>query len=118
LDLLNSLRVLGKSLLKEEFFEKSKLERNLNKTLIQLRIIKNKCLSRKISGSDNVKELFLEALNLYIEGTGDIITFLKDNQKEHISEGLFKAEEADDILLSIEELIVQNKEKFNEISFS
>jgi hypothetical protein len=118
LDLLNSLRVLGKKLLKEDFSEKNSLEINLSKTLIQLRTIKNTGLSGKISGSDNVKKLFLEALNLYIEATGDIISFLKDNKKEHISEGLFKAEEADDILVSIEELILQNKEHFNEISFS
>lgn len=118
MDLLNSLRILGKKLLKDEVYEKVKIEKALNKSLIQLRIIKNKSASRNISGTENVKELFLESLNLYIEGTGDFVAFLKDNNKEHISEGLFKAEEADEILASIEELILRNKERFSDISIS
>lgn len=118
MDLLNSLRVLGKKLLKDEIYEKVKIEKALNKSLIQLRIIKNKSAARTISGTENVRELFMEALNLYIEGTGDFVSFLKDNNKEHISEGLFKAEEADDILANIEELILQNKERFTDISLS
>jgi hypothetical protein len=118
MDLLNSLRLLGKKLLKEELSEKVKIEKALNKSLIQLRIIKTRYAGRKLAGTENVRELFLESLNLYIEGTGDFVSFLKDSKKEHISEGLFKVEEADDILAGIEELILRNKERFTEISLS
>jgi len=118
MDLLNSLRGLGKKLLKDEIYEKVRIEKALNKNLIQLRIIKNKSAYGNMSGTENVRELFQEALNLYIEGTGDFVAFLKDNNKDHISEGLFKAEEADDILAGIEELILRNKERFSDISVS
>jgi len=118
LNLLNSLRTLGKGLLAGDFKKTGKIERDLNKTLLQLKIIKSRYSNRKLKGTDNVADLMEEGINLYIEAISDFMLFFKDKDREHISEGLFKAEEADDILLSIEDIILQNKEKFKELSLS
>ena len=117
MNLLNALRTLGKNLLSGYPCDEDKMLKGLNNTLIQLRIARSKYLKRKLPVPET-GELLEEAFNLYIEGVQNIVSSIKDNDKDILSLGLFKVEEADDILGSIEDVITQNKELLKDISLS
>lgn len=114
MNLLNSLRTLGKGLLKGYVKDEKEVLKGLNKTIIQLRIGKSKSAGKDIP----FKNLLQEAYTLYIEGVEDIVAYIKEKDKDRLSQGLFKAEEADDILANIEDLILKNKEKFEDFTLS
>jgi len=118
LNLLNSLRTIGKNLIKGHVVNEAELLKALNKTLIQIRYIKSRYIKKKSPERENIIELLNEALNLYIEGIEDIAGYIKNRDKNSLSHGLFKAEEADDILSNVEDIIMQNKELFKDLSMT
>ncbi|MEW6277934.1 MAG: hypothetical protein AB1758_04870 [Candidatus Eremiobacterota bacterium] len=61
-------------------------------------------------GAEVIREFMLEALQLFYQAVEGIEDFVATGQRDSLAEAVLKAEEANDILSSIEYVIDQNKQ--------
>ncbi len=115
MELLNSLRTIGKNLLENRAYNNEELEDRLDELLIQIEDMReNFTEEADLPEAKNIILLLREALNLYEEAIEGIISSLDNKEEETILLALIKAEEADDILCQVEELIRESKELFDD----
>lgn len=67
------------------------------------------------TGAEAVQDLMLESLTLFDESFEEITLFLQDEDEDRLGRAVSQAEEANDILVAIEDVIQNNKHVLSEM---
>ncbi|MDQ7823771.1 MAG: hypothetical protein RDV48_13315 [Candidatus Eremiobacteraeota bacterium] len=114
MDLLTFLRNLADYLAAGVKFEGSEIENSLHAVIENVLSIRAEYQNPSPPGTETIREFMLEALDLFESAIGEFFTFFEDGDVEHLRIGVMNAEEANDILSSIEYIIEQNKQWLSE----
>ncbi len=68
------------------------------------------------AGAEVIREFMLEALQLFYDAVEGIEAYVESGERDRLAESVLKAEEANDILSSIEYVIEQNKQWLSQFS--
>ncbi len=116
LSLVDFLRNLAKFLETGAPYFREEIENGLRAVLDNIYNVAAGYQGEPPAGTETIQELMLESLQLLESGINDFFAFLEDGNVEHLHTGLAKAEEADDVLMSIEYLIEESKQWMSEYS--
>jgi hypothetical protein len=114
MDLLGFLRNLADYLAAGVQFEGNEIENSLNAVIGNIESIRAEYRNPSPPGTETIREFMLEALDLFENAIGEFFNFFEDSDVEHLRVGVMNAEEANDILSSIEYIIEQNKQWLSE----
>lgn len=114
MDLLTFLRNLADYLAAGVQFEGNEIENSLNAVIENVATIRAEYQKPSPPGTETIREFMLEALDLFESSIGEFFSFFEDQDVEHLRMGVMNAEEANDILSSIEYIIEQNKQWLSE----
>jgi hypothetical protein len=114
MDLLTFLRNLADYLAAGVQFEGSEIENSLRAVIENVESIRAEYQNPSPPGTETIREFMLEALDLFENAIGEFFNFFEDGDVEHLRIGVMNAEEANDILSSIEYIIEQNKQWLSE----
>lgn len=114
MDLLTFLRNLADYLAAGVQFEGNEIENSLNAVIENIASIRTEYQKPSPPGTETIREFMLEALDLFESSIGEFFNFFGDGDVEHLRMGVMNAEEANDILSSIEYIIEQNKQWLSE----
>jgi hypothetical protein len=114
MDLLTFLRNLADYLAAGVQFEGNEIENSLRAVTENVESIRAEYQNPSPPGTETIREFMLEALDLFENAIGEFFNFFEDGDVEHLRIGVMNAEEANDILSSIEYIIEQNKQWLSE----
>ena len=114
MDLLTFLRNLADYLAAGVQFEGAEIENSLKAVIENISSIRVEYQKPSPPGTETIREFMLEALDLVENSIGEFFNFFEDGDVEHLRMGVMNAEEANDILSSIEYIIEQNKQWLSE----
>ncbi len=116
MDLKTYIKSLGEHLLCEPAYDKDALSEALNVISDDISSIRNSFAGNAPQGLEPVRNFMLESLNLYMQSVEDMKKYMSNDDSELLESAMVKADEAEDIIGAVEEVIQEHKDWLSQMT--
>jgi len=116
MDLKTYIKSLGEHLLCEPTYNRDALSDALNVISDDIGSIRQSFTGSAPQGLEPVRDFMLESLNLYMQSVEDMKKYMSSEDSELLESAIVKAEEAEDIIGAVEEVIQEHKDWLSRMS--
>ncbi|MHC9544171.1 MAG: hypothetical protein AB9903_32055 [Vulcanimicrobiota bacterium] len=116
MDLKTYIKSLGEHLLCEPAYSKDALSEALTVISDDIGTIRASFTGNAPAGLEPVRDFMLESLNLYMQSVEDIRKYMSNEDSELLERAIVKAEEAEDIIGAVEDVIQEHKDWLSQMT--
>lgn len=116
MDLRTYIRTLGDHLLSEPEFNKDALKNALDMVSADVEEIRRGFMDEAPAGLESVRDFMRESLDLYMQSIEDMKQYMTSEERDYLEQAMVKAEEAEDIMGAIDQVIQEHSDWLNEMT--
>jgi hypothetical protein len=116
MDLGAYIKSLGEHLLCEPVYNRDALDEALSTITGDIQDIRQNFNRQAPPGLESVQTFMLESLNLYMQSIDDMRNYMSSEDRDLLEQALVKAEEAEDIVVALEEVIQDRKDWLSQMT--
>ncbi|MDQ7822374.1 MAG: hypothetical protein RDV48_06225 [Candidatus Eremiobacteraeota bacterium] len=116
MDLKTYIRTLGEHLLSEPEYDKDALNEVLDTVSTDIRDIRQNFTGETPSGLEPVRDFMVESLDLYMQSLDDMRKYVDSEDRDSLNDAIVRAEEAEDIMGAIEQVIQEHRDWLAEMT--